>query len=201
VRLPPFSVTYDYRCPFARNAHEHIVVALQGGAEWDVRFTPFSLSQAHIEEGGDPVWDDPDKATSLLAAEASIVVRDAYPERFRDVHLAMFAARHDEGRDLRDAAIVGEVLGANGVDPDEVFSAVDDGWPRSTYRKEHDEAVEGHRVFGVPTFVQGESAVFVRLTTRPAGDVDLARATVERVVGLLVDHPELNEFKHTSIDR
>ena len=31
-----FAVTWDYRCPFARNAHEHVVTGLQGGADWDV---------------------------------------------------------------------------------------------------------------------------------------------------------------------
>ena len=48
-----FAVTYDYRCPFARNVHEHLVEAMRGGAEWDVEFLPFSLTQAHIEEGED----------------------------------------------------------------------------------------------------------------------------------------------------
>jgi protein-disulfide isomerase-like protein with CxxC motif len=201
VTLPPFAVTYDYRCPFARNAHEHVIAALQAGAAWDVHFVPFSLSQVHVEEGGTPVWDDPDRATSLLAAEASIVVRDRFPARFWDVHLALFAARHDEGRDLREEAVVGDVLGANGVDADEVLAALDAGWPRAAFRKEHEEAAGEHRVFGVPTFIVGEHAVFVRLTTRPGGDAELARTTIDHVVGLLIDHPELNEFKHTSIDR
>ena len=56
--MTPFSVTWDYRCPFARNAHEHLVAGLAGGADWDVTFVPFSLSQVHVPEGGTPVWDD-----------------------------------------------------------------------------------------------------------------------------------------------
>ena len=31
-----FDVNWDYRCPFARNAHEHLVAALAGGADWEV---------------------------------------------------------------------------------------------------------------------------------------------------------------------
>src|ERR1700678_362402 len=62
-----FAVTYDYRCPFARNAHEHLVTALRSGADWDVDFVPFSLSQIHDEEGDVPVWEDPDRASDLLA--------------------------------------------------------------------------------------------------------------------------------------
>jgi hypothetical protein len=44
-----FTVTYDYRCPFARNAHEHVLDGLESGADWDVRFLPFSLTQSKLE--------------------------------------------------------------------------------------------------------------------------------------------------------
>jgi hypothetical protein len=201
VSVPPFTVTYDYRCPFARNAHEHLVEALRAGAGWEVGFVPFSLSQVHVEEGDTDVWDDPARASTLLATEAGLVVRDRFPERFPDVHIALFAARHDEGRDLREWAVVADILATNGVDADEVGAAIDEGWPRAVYRKEHEASVEGHRVFGVPTFVSGEHAVFVRLTTRPQGDGAGATRLIERVMDLLAAHSEINEFKRTSIDR
>ncbi len=116
-----FSVTWDYRCPFARNAHEHLAVALAAGADWDVTFVPFSLSQAHVPDGGTPVWDDPAKARDLLALAAGVVVRDQYPDRFLDAHVALFAARHDEGLDLRLPEVVGRVLERVGVPGDKVL--------------------------------------------------------------------------------
>ena len=58
-----------------------------------------------------------------------------------------------------------------------------------------------HSVFGVPTVIVGDEAVFVRVMHRPGGDADGARATVERAVALVDDWPELNEFKHTTIKR
>lgn len=199
--LPEFAVTYDYRCPFARNAHEHVVAGLRAGAPWQVHFVPFSLTQAHVEEGGAPVWDDPDRAADLLAIEAGLVVRERQPGHFLDVHEALFAARHDGGGDLRDRSVVRQALAEAGVDADGVLAEVDEGWTRDLFRKEHEAAVAEHQVFGVPTFVAGDDAVFVRLMTRPAGDGALARRTVEHVVDLLVAHPELNEFKHTTISR
>jgi len=57
-----------------------------------------------------------------------------------------------------------------------------------------------HHVWGVPTFIIGDRAVFVRLMHRPDGDAALATATIERVLGLL-DWPDLNEFKHTTVPR
>jgi len=195
----PFAVTWDYRCPFARNAHEHLVEALQNGAEWDVTFVPFSLNQAHVEEGGVDVWDDPAKVSALLAMEVGIVVRDRFPEQFLDVHAALFRARHDEGRDIREGAVLREILAERGVDGDAVFAEIEDGWPREQFRKEHEAAAGDHKVWGVPTFIADGQSVFVRLMTRPQGDGGLATSTVERVVGLVAGFPELNEFKHTSI--
>jgi hypothetical protein len=196
-----FSVTWDYRCPFARNAHEHLVAALDAGADWDVTFVPFSLNQMHNEEGEPPVWDDPTKHDTLLATEVAIVVRDRFPEQFRPFHVAMFRARHDEGRDIREAGVLRGVLEENGLDADAVMGEVTDGWPREQYRKEHLAAEEQHRVWGVPTFIAEDRAVFVRLMSRPKGDGELARTTVERTLDILTGFDDLNEFKHTSIPR
>ena len=49
-----FAVTWDYRCPFARNGHEHLLDGLEAGAPWDVEFVPFFLNQSHVPEGGVP---------------------------------------------------------------------------------------------------------------------------------------------------
>ena len=104
--MKPFAVTWDYRCPFARNVHEHLLAGLADGADWDVTFLPFTLSQGHVPEGGTPVWDDPAKFDDLVALAAGVVVRDQYPEQFGAVHHALFAARHDEGLDIRDPDVV-----------------------------------------------------------------------------------------------
>lgn len=196
-----FAVSWDYRCPFARNAHEHVIEGLRAGADWDVTFVPFSLNQVHVDEGDPDVWDDPSKAPTLLAMQAGIVVRDHFPERFLDVHQALFAARHDQGRDILDESVVREVLGANGLDADAVFAEIQQGWPLETFRKEHEAAAAGSEMWGVPTFVKGGEAVFVRLMNRPEGDGGLATSTIERLVDLVGGWPELNELKHTSIPR
>ena len=196
-----FAVNWDYRCPFARNAHEHIIEGLRAGADWNVRFVPFSLGQVHVREGEPDIWVRPQDDTGLLALQAGVVVRDRYPDRFLAVHEALFALRHDEGRHLEDEAEVRKVLEVQGVDADAVLAAVADGSALATVRDEHTASVDGSEAWGVPTFMQGEQAVFVRLMHRPRGDADLAVRTIERVVGLLDEFPELNEFKHTSRKR
>lgn len=193
-------MTWDYRCPFAHHAHGHVVTALDAGAPWDVSFVPFSLNQVHVPEGGTPVWEDPSKRDALLAMEAGIAVRDLFPDRFHHVHTALFAARHEHSRDLRDERVVRDVLEAQGVDADAVFAEIAAGGPLATFRREHEQAVADHAVFGVPTFVADGRAVFVRLMQGPHGDAEAARATIERVLDLL-DWSQLNEYKSTTLAR
>jgi hypothetical protein len=196
-----FAVTWDYRCPFARNAHEYLLDALDAGAEWDVTFVPFFLDTSHVDPDGPPAWEHPDKIPNLLSLEAGVVVRDRFPDVFPAVHRSLFAARHDDGSDLRDRSVVAGALRRAGADADAVLAEVDAGWPRKVARTEHEQVVDDLDVFGVPTFMLDGQGVFVRLMDRPAGDGEKARATIERVLGLIVDHPEINEFKHTRIAR
>lgn len=195
-----FAVTWDYRCPFAYNGHEHILEGLEAGAEWDVTFLPYFLNQGMGAEGQD-TWDDPAHQADLLALAAGVAVRDRFPEHFLAVHRALFRARHRESADLRDRAVVRGVLSGAGVDADAVLAEVDSGWPAKVIRQEHEHSVETFEVFGVPTFIVGDDAVFARLMNRPEGDGALARATIDRILGLIGDHPELNEFKHTRQSR
>jgi hypothetical protein len=196
-----FAVTWDYRCPFARNAHEHVVAGLEAGADWDVRFVAFSLDQTHVEDGAPAVWEVPDRYRGLLVNLAGIVVRDRLPAQFLAAHRALFAARHDEARDVREREVVSSALDGVGIDGSAVLAEVDAGWPLDRLREEHLEMASGLGVFGVPTFVSGEDAVFVRLMHRPAGDAKVAITTIDRVVDLLEGWPELNEFKHARIPR
>ena len=196
-----FGLTWDYRCPFARNMAEHVITALEAGADWDVAWVPFSLSQVHVGEGELDVWDDPAKANTLHAMDAAVVVRDRFPRQFLGVHRALFAARHDRGLDLRLPEVVDGVLAEHGVDPSAVAKEIEAGWPRAAFRKEHTLAAEAHAVFGVPTFLIGDAAVFVRVMTRPGDDDVTARRTVDRVLDAVTGWPELNELKHTSIAR
>jgi protein-disulfide isomerase-like protein with CxxC motif len=196
-----FAVTWDYRCPFARNFWEHVLDGLAAGADWEVGFTPFSLDQAHVEEGEPDVWDSDEPAPGLLALEAGVAVRDRFPAQLTVAHRALFGARHDRGLDLRDPDVVTQVLDDAGLDGAAVLAEVAGGAPRETVRKEHERAVADHAVFGVPTVIVGERAVFVRVMNRPAGDADVAVRTVERALDLVESWPELNEFKHTSIPR
>jgi protein-disulfide isomerase-like protein with CxxC motif len=195
-----FAVTWDYRCPFANNGHAHILDGLEAGADWDVTFVPFFLNQGTGAEGQD-TWEDPAHQADLLALAAGVTARDRFPEQFVAVHRSLFAARHADGADLRDRAVVHDALTRAGADADALLAEVDSGWPAKVIRAEHERCVEELDVFGVPTFIVGDDAVFVRLMNRPEGDGAVARATVERVLGLIGDHPELNEFKHTRLSR
>jgi len=195
-----FAVTYDYRCPFARIAHDHVLTGLASGASWDVTFLPFALGQTHVADGEPSVWERPDTDSGLLALQASIAVRDGQPDRFLDVHRALFEHRHGDGGDLRTVDALTPVLAAAGADTDAIWAEVDTGRPLATIEKEHTAYADSHQVWGVPTFIVDDSAVFVRLLDRADGDEGLAVRTIERLLEQIA-WTSLNELKHTSIPR
>jgi len=80
------------------------------------------------------------------------------------------------------------------LDPDTIEAAVAGGGPLTALADAHVEAVKRWSVFGVPTFINGDAAVFVRLMDRNRVD------DIERVLELL-EWPSLNEYKHTTIPR
>jgi predicted DsbA family dithiol-disulfide isomerase len=190
------AVTFDYRCPFARNAHEAVVKAVREGTDIEYRFQAFSLDQAHVEEDAAPVWERPEgeRGGGVLALEWGIAIRDQFPDQFLGAHVALFAARHDQGLQLKDEAVLRTAVEAVGVDADAVAAEVASGRPLKTLAAEHVEAVERWAVFGVPTFCEGEEATFIRFMERGRAD-DLARA-VE-----LLDWSRFNEFKRTRVPR
>jgi len=201
VALPRFTVTFDYRCPFARTVHEHLVVALQSGAGFDVSFAPFTLDQPHVEPGGLDAWADPARIPAQTALLVGLAVRDTQPEHFLAVHLALFTARHEHQLDLKDPAAVARVVDAAGGDGQAALAEVSGGRPLATLAEEHQRLVKEHDVFGVPTFIVGDHAAFVRLMDRPGGDGAIAAATIDRILDTITGWPSLNELKHTRIPR
>ena len=82
-----------------------------------------------------------------------------------------------------------------------MLDRVASGDPIDVIKRAHLQAAGEWDVFGVPTFVVDGRAVFVRLMSRPDGDAALARRTIEGVVRLMDDQPDLNEFKYTKLSR
>jgi hypothetical protein len=196
-----FAVTHDYLCPFARNAAEVVVRALETDDSLEVGFRAFSLSQVHLDEDAPPVWQPgAEPASGVLALQWGLAVRDELPERFPAVHLALFAARHDQGLDINDPEVLAAAVASAGVDPDEVAKLVAGGGPAAALAADHSWGADGSRVFGVPTFVTDRRAVFVRLMNRPGSPTE-ARETLDRVLAIVEDWPDLNEFKATTIPR
>ena len=198
MSLPSFAVSFDYRCPFAKNIHLHLIAALRDGADFEVTFEPWTLSQGHRADGAPDVWDDPAKEADLLALAYGVAVRDTQPrEAFLEAHEALFRARHERGIRLASVEEIERVLADTSIDLDVVRSDV-------ASRRPYDVIAETYRrfgkleAFGVPTFVVGNDATFVRYMTPPTEDAD-STAIISSLVTLMATNPQLNEFKHTRL--
>lgn len=200
--MSSFSVTFDYRCPFARIAHLHILDGLAQGADWKVHFSPFSLTQAKVEES-DPgcAWQDTDSDTGLLALEVSMAVRDHFPEAFNDLHRNLFNLRHVDFGSLASRDDLSGAIEGSGLSAKEVFELVDTKEALKTVQREHEASVAENSVWGVPTFIANGQAAFVRLMDEPSADGKPAIEVVNNIINMLQEWPQLNEFKHTTLDR
>lgn len=84
--MTAFELSYDYRCPFAKNIHLHVLSALRAGADFSVDFVPWTMSQGYRADGAPDVWDDPAHDPDLLALAASVSVRDQQLDKFLAAH-------------------------------------------------------------------------------------------------------------------
>jgi hypothetical protein len=193
-----FGLTFDYRCPFARLVHDHVVEGLRAGADWNVTFLPFCLGQAHVEYGEPDMWDNPERDSGLLTLQLAISLRDQQSHALLDFHQEMFNYRHVNGGNLNDRAKITAIIESAGGDATQAFADVKSGRTLDVVRVEHTKYVNSHQVWGTPTFVVDDKAVFVRLLDHAHGDAAVAKRTIDRILDD-IDWPILNEFKHTSI--
>jgi hypothetical protein len=196
--MTSFGLTYDYRCPFAKNIHLHVVRALAAGADFDVEFLPWTMSQGYRDPDAPDVWDDPQRDAELLALAVSVSVRDEQPELFLSAHEALFRARHERAIRLVTTEEITDVLAPLGVDMDKVGADLAARRPHRVIGESFRE-MQRYDAFGVPTFVVGSDATFVRYMTPPTSDDSASIAVIESLVTLMATQPELNEFKHTKV--
>ena len=193
-----FAVTWDYRCPYGRIVHDHVVTGLLAGADWNVTFLPYCLGQSNRDPGLPPIWETPQADSGLFALQVGVAARDADPARFPTFHHAVYEYRHPRAGNLNDRDAIAAMLTDAGLDASTVFDHVESGEPLRTIAREHMQYVNSHGVWGVPTFVVDDKAVFVRLLRTSDGNAETAIATIDRILDN-IDWPILNEFKHTSV--
>ena len=196
--MTSFDLSFDYRCPFAKNIHLHVITALRAGADFSVNFVPWTLSQVHLEEGESNVWDDPKYDSDLLALAAGVSIRDQQPDYFLSAHEAMFRARHEQAIRLVTLDELDAVLQPLGVDTQQVKNDVATRRPHEIIAQSYSD-FSRYEAFGVPTFVVNGDATFVRYMTAPGEDAQASVELVTSLLSLMQHQPALNEFKHTRL--
>ena len=139
-----FAITWDYRCPYGRIAHNHVITGLQAGAPWDVTFLPFCLGQGHVEPGFPPIWETPERDSGLLALQVGMAARDTDTEKFWQFHLDTFEFRHTRAGNLNDRAALASLLTNAGFNSDDIFAKVESGEPLRLIAEEHMRYVRSH---------------------------------------------------------
>ncbi|HEY5263178.1 MAG TPA: DsbA family protein, partial [Acidimicrobiales bacterium] len=186
--------------PFAKNIHLHVVTALRAGADFDINFAPWSLSQGSRSDGAPDVWNDPAYDGDLLSLATGISVRDQQSEYFLNAHEALFRARHDRAIRLVTHDEISNVLAPLGVDMAQVAADVASRRPHDVIAASHKE-FDRFDAFGVPTFVVNDDATFVRYMSEPSDDPDESVELITSLLTMMTNRADLNEFKHTQLPR
>jgi hypothetical protein len=198
--MQSFDLSFEYRCPFAKNIHLHVITALRAGADFDVTFAPWSLSQGGRNDGAPDVWNDPAYDADLISLASAISVRDEQSEYFLDAHEALFRARHDRAIRLVTLDEISNVLAPLGVDMAKVAADVASRRPHDVIAASHKE-FERFEAFGVPTFVVNDDATFVRYMSEPSEDPEASVELINSLLDMMTNRSDINEFKHTRLPR
>jgi DSBA-like thioredoxin domain len=196
--VPAFQLSYDYRCPFAKNIHLHVVTALRAGADFNVTFVPWTMSQGYRANGAPDVWDDPARDAEHLALAVSTSIRDLMPERFLDAHEALFRGRHERAIRLVNEQEITQALEGLRLDMKPIFEDVASRRPHKVIGESFRE-FERYEAFGVPTFVVDGDATFVRYMNPPTDDPTASITVIQSLLDLMSNQSALNEFKHTKV--
>jgi protein-disulfide isomerase-like protein with CxxC motif len=198
--MQSFDLSFDYRCPFAKNIHLHVIEALCAGADYEVNFVPWSLSQGSRSASAPDVWNDPEYDPDLIAMAAAVSVRDQQSEYFLAAHEALFRARHERSVRLTTLEEISNVLGPLGIDMSKVAADIASRRPHDVIAASHKE-FDRFEAFGVPTFVVNDDATFVRYMSEPGDDPATSVQLIDSLLHLMTTQGDLNEFKHTQLPR
>jgi predicted DsbA family dithiol-disulfide isomerase len=111
-----FDVFFDYQCPFVYRAAGLIASVRSTGRPIDVRWRYFSLTQVNSKDDGWTVWSAPasERVRGRLAFQAAEAARRQ--GRFEALHMPLLVARHRDGEDLDDPAVIARVAQSAGLD-------------------------------------------------------------------------------------
>ncbi len=190
-----FDVFFDYTCPYVyRMARLLDGVRRSGKRDFNSGWRYFSLTQVNSNHQGWTVWDAPQSEivrgrTAFRAAEAA-----RRQGRFDNLHTPLLDARHGEGLDIDDPAVVERVAARAGLDMDRFREDMADPSLIDALARDHRQAVAELGIFGTPTLVfAGGRATYVKLADGVGGPGSLE--VFDRLVAVAAEEPRILEIK------
>ena len=190
------AVTFDYRCPFAYNGNAAVIARAPRRRRLRVPLRAVLARPGPRGRGRAAGVGPRARRGAAASSRCCTASRCATPSPTSSSTRTSRCSRRatTRGSSSTTKTCCATPSTTAGLDADAVADEVASGRPLETLAAEHTEAVERWGVFGVPTFIEGDEAVFVRFMER--GRVDDLERTLE-----LLDWTRLNEFKRPRIDR
>ena len=170
------------------------------GERLEIDWRSFSLEQANranrTAEPGWRIWELADDYPSrgLWALRAGEAARNQGPAAHGGYHMALLRARHEQGLDIADRAVLREVANGQGLDLAQFDAELADRRLLDRIAADHTRAIEELEVFGTPTLVFGPGRVALLKMLRPPPPEE-ALAAFESIRTMVADLPTVLEVK------
>jgi predicted DsbA family dithiol-disulfide isomerase len=202
------TVYFDYLCPFAYRGVRLLTEMQQKRPDVNVTWRHFPLEQVNARDEDWTLWeaalnDSPIQGRTpgrtlraFLASHAASLQGEEAFARFR---LAMFGARHDEGKNISDPDVILDAARRAELDLDAFKANWQSPAGRDRLRDDYRSGREV-RAFGVPTLVvNGCEPAYMRLKEYPPADE--RDAFFDELVHTLTGRPYLQELKRASAQK
>ncbi len=177
---------FDYHCPYCYRLERWVTETLSRRLAVEHRFLSLEQLNRDPEASSWRIWEQPldyehhrgrPERRSLAAFLVTALAEDSAPETTRDelaarLRTAIFAARHEEGLDISDPAVLDRIAAAVGFPPGWAVRRLADSSAVAAARARiaADWAVSRSpfRLFGVPTLILDEAPpLYLRLARPP----------------------------------
>ena len=195
-----FEIFYDYACPYVYAVDEWLrQTAEQLGEPIRVRWRYFPLEQVNATDRPEwKLWEaERPRPKAQVAFQGAIAARRQGEDAFLRFHSALLRAKHIEGQEHGEAAVVRRVAESVGLDMERFDRDVADRSLLTAIAEDYEEARGRHGVFGTPTFVfpNGEAVyIKIRKDALPADPV----AFYEAFLDIGRNRPNVLELKRPS---
>lgn len=189
------SVLFDFRCPFSYLFFQYVQRCEKTLKLFN--FIPYPLSRSHFESQ-QSYWREDFKVLGLNALLVANYVRQYSLNQYNELLAQLFSLKFKHFLNVDEEGSLVKAMLDLGME-EKIIKKSQEKTNVDDFKKTVEFYKGTFDVFGVPTLVYHDKAVFVKLQRAPESETR-AETVIRQLISLVKDVPELAEFKHTKME-